>query len=216
MQRDYSWKPSWSPIHKECDVHPHVPAERADLFEVADGGSTEYEVLNWLHSTIRVLKPQLVLETGAWEGFGTTALAHACKLNGFGKVHSLEVLPPQCVRLQTVLEEEHLLKWVEVHCVDSLEFLQQSNIIFDIGFFDSLTEIRPIECEIMLNKGTLRNLAVFHDTSPHRSESAPDWTSTETQNTYREKVLALAKHPRCTGYYDSPLSRGFMALFLKG
>ena len=215
MKKDYVWKPNWSPIQKESDVHPHVKAEHAELFEVADGGSTEYEVLNWLHSTIRLLKPQLVLETGAWEGLGTTALAHACKLNGFGKVHSLEVVPQQCVRLQSVLEEEHLVKWAEVHCVDSIEFLKQSNMVFDIGFFDSLTEIRPIECEIMLNKGMLKKLAIFHDTSPYRSESAPDWTSSEIQKEYRKKIFDLSKHPLCTGYFDSPLSRGFIALFLK-
>ena len=216
MQKDYTWKPSWSPIFKECDVHPHVPAERADLFEVADGGSTEYEVLTWLHSSIRVMKPNLVLETGAWEGFGTTALAHACKLNGFGKVHSLEIEPPQCVRLQTVLEEEHLLNWAEVHCTDSMEFLQKSNLVFDIGFFDSLTTIRPLECEIMLKRGTIKKLAVFHDTSPYRSESASHWTSPAEQEEYRKRVFALSKHPQCTGYYDSKLSRGFIALFLRG
>ena len=215
MYKDYSWKPCSAPVVQESQAHPHTPIERADLFDVADGGSTEYEVLNWLHASIRLLKPNLILETGAYEGMGTVALAHACKLNGFGKVHSVEFLPEQCVRLQQVLEENHLLPWAEVHLFDSLQFLSETNLKFDIGFFDSLTEIRPDECEILLKRNALSKLAVFHDTSPYRSDSASDWTSHETQAQYRNKILNLTKYPQCTGYFDSPLSRGFMALFLK-
>lgn len=215
MTKDYSWKPERSPLNKESRVHPHVEKERANLFEVADGTSTEYEILNWLHSSVRVMKTNLILETGAFNGLGTVALAHACQLNGFGKLHSLEISPLQRIKVESLLKEENLNEWAEVHLIDSLLFLRQSDLIFDIGFFDSETKIRPLECEIMLEKGTIRKLAVFHDTSPYRSESASHITSFETQNEYRKKIMELTKHPRCTGYYDSHLSRGFMALFLK-
>lgn len=216
MEKDYFWKPSWSPVIQESFAHPHIEKEQSHLFDVADGGSTEYEILNWLHATIRALKPKLILETGAWEGLGTVAMAHACKINGFGKVHSLEISPSQCVRLQTVLEEQRLLPWAEVHCCDSIQFLNESNLIFDIGFFDSLTEIRPIECEILLKKNCLTKMAIFHDTSPYRAESASLFTSAEVQEEYRQKIFSLSKnYPNCTGIFDSPLSRGFMALFLK-
>lgn len=214
--KDFSWKPASAPVFRESEIHPHVPQERAELFEVADSGSTEYEVLNWIHSFIRVLKPSLIVETGAWEGMGTVALAHACKLNGFGKVHSLEKEPSCCVRLQTILEEEKLLPWAEVHLCDSLEFLQSTQLKFDVGFFDSLTEIRGRECEILMDKGALKKLAVFHDTSEFRSGSAADWTHPDVQIAYREHILKLSKRPECTGYFDSSLSRGFMALFLNG
>ena len=77
MAKDYIWQPVWAALFKETDVHPHVSEEKGDLFDASDGGSTEYEVLNWLHSTIRLLKPQEILETGGWDGLGTIALAHA-------------------------------------------------------------------------------------------------------------------------------------------
>lgn len=215
MEKDYSWKPIDSPIIKESIAHPHVEKELASLFDVADGGSTEYEVLNWLHSNVRVLKANLILETGTWNGFGTMALAHACKLNGFGKVHSLEIIQSQHARIQELLKKENLSEWAEVHLVNSISFLNQSDLIFDIGFFDSEIPIRPLECEILLNNNRIKKLAVFHDTSPYRSESAPHFTKPEVQRKYREKIMELTKHPRCTGYYDSHLSRGFIALFLK-
>ena len=216
MDKDYVWKPKTAGIFKESEVHPHIPEERAELFDVADGGSTEYEVLNWLHASIRLLKPQLILETGGWEGMGTVALAHACKLNGFGKVHTIELKQEQCVLMHQILEAERLLPWVEIHAFDSLEFLKQTKLKFDIAFFDSLTEIRPDECEILLNNKALSKLGVFHDTSPLRSISAPYFTLPEVQDNYRKKIMDLTKHSDCTGFYESKLSRGFMALFFNG
>lgn len=209
----YTWTPENSSFLAESSIHPHVAKEKSHLFEAADNCSTEYEVLNWLHATIRVFKPELILETGAWDGLGTIAIADACKANGFGKVHSLEIDPSQCVRVEQVIEEQHLKQWVDVHQTNSLEWLSATNLVFDIGFFDSLTEIRAEEAAICLDRKLLRKMAVFHDTSPYRSESAPDLTPPEVQKNYREKVFSLTRHPRCTGFFDSHLSRGFMVLF---
>jgi len=213
MAKDYLWQPKWAALMREIDIHPHCPEEKSHLFDAADGGSTEYEVLNWLHSTVRLLKPEEILETGGWDGLGTIALAHACKLNGFGKVTTLEIDSRQCLRIEQVLDEARLNKYVDVYCIDSIQYLTRYNKIFDIGFFDSETTIRAQECSICLEKGLLRKLAVFHDTSPTRTEK---FTAKDIQNKYRNDVLSLAKHANCTGYYDSPLSRGFMALWLKG
>lgn len=93
----YPWKPSWAAIHREIDVHPHSPAEHANLFEAYNTGSTEFELLNWLNATIRLLKPKSIIETGACDGLGTIAMASACKVNGLGKVHSVEIDPGCCV-----------------------------------------------------------------------------------------------------------------------
>lgn len=212
--KKYTWTPENCSFFSESEVHPHIDKEKAHLFESADGGTTEYEVLNWLHATILAIKPNLVLETGAWNGFGTIALAHACKSNNLGHVHSLEIDPSQCVRVESFLEEERLKKWATVHNTNSIDWLNNTNLTFDIGFFDSLTEIRAEEAKICVEKKMIK-VAVFHDTSKYRSESAADWTSQEEQENYRTKIFELAKHPSCTGYLDSSLSRGFIALFFK-
>src|ERR1700694_3131550 len=85
------WLPSWFVLQSEAEAHPHDPAERAELFLGYNTGSTEMEVLNWLYATILLLKPQHIVETGAADGLGTIALASACKANGFGRVHSIEI-----------------------------------------------------------------------------------------------------------------------------
>jgi predicted O-methyltransferase YrrM len=213
-RRKYAWAPWWAPVRTEACVHPHSAAERAELFEAFNAGTTEYEVLNWLHATVMLLKPAHVLETGAADGIGTVALASACRNNGFGTVHSVEIDTELCRALETRLRRRGLSASAEVHCESSLDYLRRTDTVFDVGFFDSLCELRAEEFRTCLDRGILRKLAVFHDTSPLRTRTLPVAPSPELHAAYRRDVLALARDPRCTGWYESPLSRGFIAIFV--
>ena len=205
------WIPANSTIRKECDVHPHDEVEKANLYHAFDIGSTEIEILNWLHAQVLLFKPKLILETGGFEGAGTVALAHACKMNGFGKVISIEINPKQCVKIESMLEENNLREYAEVECYDSIKYLNITNHVFDMGFFDSETEIRAKECEICLDRNILRNLAVFHDTSPHRLAHL---TPIHIQQKYRSDVFELARRHHFS-VTDFEWSRGFMAIWLR-
>lgn len=202
-------------MRSEKDVHPHVARERAEWFEAYNTGTTELELLNWLHATVMLLKPNAILETGAADGIGTLALARACENNGFGVVHSVELDADRCARLEKLIAGQGLERHVRVHHADSREFLERAPTEFDIGFFDSMCEIRAEEFAICLRRGTLRRLAVFHDTSPQRCDSLQDWPSPEQHAKYRADLLQLAVDPRCSGYFESPLSRGWIGIFMK-
>lgn len=213
-RRLYPWIPWWAELRRESAVHPHVAAEHADWFEAHNTGSTEFEVLNWLHATVRLLKPAAVLETGACDGLGTIALASACAANGRGIVHSIEIDPHQCEIVRRRLAGAGLAAHARVHCESSLDFLAATAERFDIGFFDSLETLRPREFRICLDRSLLRQLAVFHDTSPTRSESFSGWSDPAMHSQYRRDVFALAADPRCAGVFESTLSRGFIAVFV--
>ena len=135
-ERIRNWKPSWVPrwsiLHKEINVHPHIPEERADLFLSFNSGSSEIEVLNWLYSTICLLKPENILETGAAYGLGTIALASACKANGFGIVHSVEIDASLCQALEKKVRKLGLQRFTNIICDDSLTFLAETPIVFDV------------------------------------------------------------------------------------
>ena len=206
------WIPNKTPIKNEAEIHPHEDVEKAHLFHAFDGGSTEIEILNWLHATVLMLKPKYILETGGFEGMGTLALAHACSMNGFGKVIVLENLPNQCVKIESILEENNLSKYAEVECHDSLQYLNRTNYLFDMGFFDSDTAIRPKECQICFDRNIIRNLAVFHDTSPYRT---PHFTLPHLQQKYRSEINELSNNQKVAGIFDCTLSRGFIALWLR-
>ncbi len=211
------WQPSWLPLEipfgLESIAHPHSPEERAGLFLTHNTGSTEIETLNWLHATICLTKPASILETGALDGLGTIALAAACRDNGLGKVHSVEIDSGACERLATRMRRHGLSDFVAVHCSDSLEFLRTTELVFDFGFFDSLSQIRAEEYRICLRRGIIRGIAAFHDTSVHRSKTLPNEPAAAVQDAYRSAIRGLAQDPRNSGFFEHTLSRGMFVIF---
>ncbi len=212
-----SWTPSWLPpeitIGCEADAHPHSPEEKAELFLSHNTGSTEIETLNWLHATICLLKPACLLETGALDGLGTIAMASACRDNGLGRVHSVEIDPHACERLARRLRRHGLAEFVEIHCSDSLQFLRETDLSFDLGFFDSLSDIRAEEFRIISERGKFRGVAAFHDTSPHRTKILLTEPTPEVQAEYRARLQQLARLAQHSGSFETHLSRGLFVIF---
>ena len=196
----------------EAVVHPHDPAERAELFLGFNTGSTELEVLNWLYATILLLKPQNLVETGAADGLGTIALASACKSNGFGMVHSVELDTSVCAKAQDLLKREGLNGFVEFHCMDSLTFLSKTQLSFDLGFFDSICEIRAQECALCMERRILHGPAIFHDTSPYRTRTMKQWPPEPKHSQFRKDLVDLAARHFGGNFFESRLSRGLTVL----
>lgn len=215
-----AWRPQWLPwsveLQTESVAHPHMAEERAEAFLAYDPGTAEMEVLNWLYATICLTKPAAVLETGSHEGFGTLALAAACRANGFGRVHSVEIAPESCSHAASLLERAGLSAYATIHCADSRDFLRNTPLRFQVGFFDSLPEIRAEEFSICLDRRILSRVAVFHDTSPLRTKTLQGWPSEDEHRKFREDLVRLAGLPETTGFFESRLSRGLFVIFLRG
>jgi hypothetical protein len=211
------WRPEWLPFwiatDSESRVHPHVPEEHADLFLAHNAGTTEIEVLNWLHATVCLLKPRHVLETGAADGIGTLALASACRANGFGMVHSIEIDPERCRDGEARLRRYGVDRFARFYAEDSQSFLRGTDLTFDFGWFDSMCEFRVDEYEICRHRGILRGPAAFHDTSPRRTQSLTDFPSPAAHAEYRRRLQAAAHTPAVGGVFESQLSRGLVVLF---
>jgi hypothetical protein len=192
-------------------VHPHDTVERGEQFLSYNVGSTEIEVSNWLYATILLLKPRHILETGAADGLGTMALASACKANGFGLVHSVEIDSAACTRAEQSLKRSGLSDWVQYHCDDSRRFLKGTSIKFEFGFFDSLCEIRAEECEICMTREILSGPAVFHDTSPYRTLT---WTrdDEEAHAKFRWDLQRIGTRYFDGNFSETTLSRGLTIL----
>jgi len=210
--KDFSWIPSNFEVFKEKDVHPHVDEEKSHLFESLDGASTELEVLNWIHSTIRLIKPEKIVETGSFLGLGTLAMSHACSMNGFGKVYSIENSSKALEYAKNLITNFQLDNFVKFIEMESLDYLKSCDEVFDIGFFDSENTIRAKECKICFDKKILKKMAIFHDTSEYRNFGHEEFT--KQQNEYRDEIFNLTKNPICKGFFENKLSRGIIALFL--
>ena len=207
-----SWLPNWISLELESRVHPHDPLERADQFLAYNAETTEIEVLNWLYATILLLKPHTILETGAADGFGTIALASACKANGFGRVHTVELNEHVCAKAQELVKRSGLSNWVQCHCEDSRKFLRDTTIKFEFGFFDSMCEIRAEECAICIERGILRGPAIFHDTSPYRTRTMKSLPEEPVHTEYRNALQLLAAQHFNGNFWESTLSRGLTVL----
>jgi predicted O-methyltransferase YrrM len=207
-----SWLPNWISLELESSVHPHDLLERADQFLAYNGEATEIEVLNWLYATILLLKPNSIIETGTADGFGTIALASACKANGFGRVHSVELDKQRCAKAQKLIEQAGLSNWVQYHCEDSRKFLRNTSIKFQFGFFDSSCKILAEECAICMERGILDGPAVFHDTSPYRTRTMKSWPEEPVHTKFRDALQHLAAQYFNGNIWESTLSRGLTVL----
>jgi hypothetical protein len=180
-----------------------------------NAGTTEIEVLNWLYATVCLLKPARIVETGAADGIGTLALASACKANGFGMVHSIEIDPDLCRRGAELLDRHGVGGHATFHASDSIAFLRKTDLVFEFGWFDSLCQLRADEFEICLERNILRGPAAFHDTSPTRHKTILEADDRDAHAAYRAKLRRLARDPRLGGLFESALSRGIVAIWPK-
>lgn len=76
----------------ECQVTPDEQLARAKAEGWAYTGDmrTEGEVLDLLYSLARILKPEVAVETGTYQGHGTKAIATALEANGKGHLWTVE------------------------------------------------------------------------------------------------------------------------------
>ena len=194
-------------LRQETLNHPHVPAERAELFHSYDSATTEDEYLHLLYSLVYCLKPRTVLETGSWQGVGSCFICRALKRNGVGRLTSIEKAPKVAEVAREQLRINQLDHISEVLTDDSIEYLSVTDKTFDFAFFDSLLPLRCLELNICLDRGILQPGAFFamHDTSRLRTVINGGGRDTQTEEYWRE----LLKINRIN-FLEFPFSRGLV------
>jgi predicted O-methyltransferase YrrM/Flp pilus assembly protein TadD len=202
-------------IRLESICHPHCEEEKAYLYHTFDAGGTELEVLKFLRSVIILFKPSLILETGAWFADGTVALGTALKENGFGKLITLEIDEQMADRARMKIHQFGLNGYAEVINQPSLEFIENldsTQCKFDFAFFDSRPTIRPMEFQRLYDKGALKDLVVFHDTSRLREQTYTE--KGESQDEYVRKLDEI-ESKYCRGGIEFPFSKGLRVMQLR-
>jgi predicted O-methyltransferase YrrM len=134
---------------------PSDDCPNPELWHAPDRAATEVEVSLILGALCTALKPNHVLETGAYRGHSSEAMGQA--LVGIGHLDSLEV--------DAALAEEARARVkglpVTLHEVSSLEFVPEHPL--DLVFFDSEFDIRPLEMERFRRFATRRCVWALHD-----------------------------------------------------
>jgi predicted O-methyltransferase YrrM len=146
--------------HRATPECPHP--ERWSMY---DSMTAEAEVLEFLSTLVTTLKPNLIVETGAFLGVSAVWMARGLKRNGFGRIVSCEFDPVVFAKAQEKIAASGLEEWIELRNASSLE-MQVSGTI-DLFFSDSDLEIREQEIRRFLPQISPFGLILMHDSSSH-------------------------------------------------
>lgn len=129
-----------------------------------DSEATEVEVSEFIGALVRLIQPELVVETGTYKGHSSKQIGLALHANGHGKLVSIEKDP-----LLWEMSKEYVPEYLPVELVlgNSIEYTPIEPI--DFAFFDSWQEGRREEFVRFYQSGFLLAGATvaFHDTAPH-------------------------------------------------
>ena len=147
----------YTPPTPEC---PHP-----ERWHMVDTKSTELEVIEFLKSVVTTVKPQLIVETGTFLGYGSLRIAAGLQENGFGKLITIEHDPAVFAKAKERIDASGLGKWIEYRNESSLETRIEGMI--DVLFSDSYGPIREQEVRRFLPQIDPRGLILVHDAGSH-------------------------------------------------
>jgi len=130
-----------------------------------DSMTAEAEVLEFLRTLVTTLKPNLIVETGAFLGVSTVWMAEGLRENGFGRIVSCELDPLVFAKAQEKIAASGLGEWIDLRNVSSLDLETSGQI--DLFFSDSDLDVREKEVRQYLPKISSTGLILMHDASSH-------------------------------------------------
>lgn len=119
-------------IFNNIEMVPEVTDSRFLMF---NDGSIECETGELLFGFIRRLKPQNILETGCYKGWGSAYMAKAVEENGFGHVETLEIDTTHIESAQGLWNKLGLRSYISAIHSDSLKFTPNKQ--YQFMFLDS-------------------------------------------------------------------------------
>jgi predicted O-methyltransferase YrrM len=134
-------------------------------WQMVDAQSAEIEVLDFLKALVITVKPDLIVETGTFIGHSAMKMAEGMKINGFGKIITVEYDPAVFAKAKQNIDASGLGNWIEYRNASSLDTKIDGTI--DILFSDSDTDIRESEIRRFLPQIKPRGLVLVHDASSH-------------------------------------------------
>jgi len=130
-----------------------------------DSQTSELEVLDFLKSLVMTIKPNLIVETGTFLGYGTIKMAEGLKANGFGRIITIEYDPEIYAKAAERFDASGLGSWIESRNESSLDTRIEGSI--DFLYSDSELNIREQEIRKFLPQLNPRGLIAVHDASSH-------------------------------------------------
>jgi predicted O-methyltransferase YrrM len=93
------------------------------------GWAVELEVGELLHSIVRTLKPNLIVETGTHKGFSALMMAKAIQQNGIGRLHTVDLTDHDVKALFERFKVSSVATFHKMHSVDMLKSMPKDRKI---------------------------------------------------------------------------------------
>lgn len=147
--------------HRATPECPHP--QRWSMY---DSMTAEVEVLEFLLTLVTTLKPELIVETGAFLGVSTRWMARGLQANGFGRIVSCELDRLVFEKAQSAIAASGLAAWIDLRNQSSLDLEVEGAI--DLLFSDSDLSVREQEVRHFLPQVSPNGLVVLHDAGSHK------------------------------------------------
>lgn len=174
-------------LHKILD---HLPATLPEVTEsidecfdpkqwsMFDGMATEVEVLQFIYSLVKTLKPSICIETGTYKGFGSICIGQALKENDKGILITTEPDMNLAADATNLIMKFGLTDYVNVKCVKGIELITsiKSRVDFafrdyvDFAFLDSNVDTRMPELIAVNQILSASGVIAIHDTSTYHNK----------------------------------------------
>lgn len=164
--------------------------------------STEQEVCDMLTALVWMLKPEVIVETGCYDGHGTEALVRGAHKNGSGQVYTCDIDHCRTVNTLKRIQDAGLLQngYFVISQVSGVELISSLPAPIDFAFLDSggTPSVRGDELRTVVPKLSPWGVVAIHDTG----ETHPDM---------REEIEKVANELNLDRvFFDTP--RGFCIL----
>lgn len=145
-------------VNRVPEYQTHIPG-----FTMFNDGGVENEVGEFLHSLVRIVKPDNVLETGVHKGISSSYMALAMKQNNRGRLAAVDL----------DLHPEADLLWKELGVWDAITFTRGKSLVFEpqttfqIALLDTEPDIRFDEFAKFWPFIEPGGFIIIHDLNPH-------------------------------------------------
>jgi len=146
--------------HRATPECPHP--ERWSMY---DSMTAEIEVLEFLATLVTTVKPELIVETGAFLGVSALWMARGLQRNGFGRIVTCEFDPAVFAKAKEKIAASGLSEVIDLRNESSLTMQVPGTI--DLFYSDSDLDIREHEVRRYLPHIRPTGLILMHDAASH-------------------------------------------------
>ena len=173
-------------LYQQFQAHDSQYSDRLQRYR-----NIEPESAQCLAVLIRAQKAKCILEIGTSTGYSTLWLANAAQ-STLGHVTTIEIDAERTAQAQTYAQQLQLKQFIDFKTADALDFLKQSNEIYDFILLDAerdaYVEYWPYLQKILSKQG---GMLVVDNVLSHASEVAQFVSLVQANSQYTSVTLAV-------------------------